>query len=189
MNVKNKILESALNVFIEKGFYKARIEDIAKKAGIAKGTVYLYFKNKKELFFSSIINEFEKFYSKMKKILKKEKEPEKKLKKILYLFYENLKKKRKYFESAIRLWPGEIGEEIIKLILPRIRKILTEIESILKEGKKKGIFKNLQSPYSDAVIIMGMIRASAMADIFFGKEVPFEKTWIYIENLLKIKEV
>lgn len=44
------ILEAALAVFIDKGFAAARIDDVAKRAGIAKGTVYLYFDGKEALF-------------------------------------------------------------------------------------------------------------------------------------------
>jgi AcrR family transcriptional regulator len=45
-----EILESALAVFAEKGFAAARMEDIALKAGVTKGTIYLYFPSKEEVF-------------------------------------------------------------------------------------------------------------------------------------------
>ena len=45
-----QILEAALHVFGERGLANARLDDIAKRAGLAKGTIYLYFPNKEELF-------------------------------------------------------------------------------------------------------------------------------------------
>ena len=45
-----QILEAALEVFAERGLSAARLEDIAKRAGVSKGTIYLYFPNKEELF-------------------------------------------------------------------------------------------------------------------------------------------
>jgi len=45
-----EILEAALASFAEKGFAGTRMDDIAKRAGITKGTIYLYFKSKEELF-------------------------------------------------------------------------------------------------------------------------------------------
>ena len=45
-----QILAAALDVFGEKGLAAARLDDIAKRAGLAKGTIYLYFANKDELF-------------------------------------------------------------------------------------------------------------------------------------------
>ena len=44
-----QILEAALAVFAERGLAAARLEDIAKRAGVSKGTIYLYFANKEEL--------------------------------------------------------------------------------------------------------------------------------------------
>jgi AcrR family transcriptional regulator len=45
-----QILDAALEVFGEHGLAAARLEDIAKRAGLSKGTIYLYFPNKEELF-------------------------------------------------------------------------------------------------------------------------------------------
>jgi AcrR family transcriptional regulator len=45
-----EILEAALKVFAEKGFAGARMEDIAARAGVTKGTIYLYFENKEAVF-------------------------------------------------------------------------------------------------------------------------------------------
>lgn len=45
-----EILDAALTVFAEKGFAAARMEDIAARAGVTKGTIYLYFPSKEEVF-------------------------------------------------------------------------------------------------------------------------------------------
>lgn len=49
-----EILEAALDVFTERGLAGARVEDIATRAGVSKGTVYLYFSGKEELFREAI---------------------------------------------------------------------------------------------------------------------------------------
>jgi TetR/AcrR family transcriptional regulator, repressor for uid operon len=49
-NIKNKIIESAISTFSKYGYDKSRMDDIAKTAKLSKGTIYLYFKNKEELF-------------------------------------------------------------------------------------------------------------------------------------------
>jgi AcrR family transcriptional regulator len=45
-----EILDAALRVFVQRGLHKAKLEEVAQEAGISKGTIYLYFKNKEELF-------------------------------------------------------------------------------------------------------------------------------------------
>ena len=44
-----ELLEAALAVFVERGFAAARLEEVAKRAGVSKGTVYLYFSSKEDL--------------------------------------------------------------------------------------------------------------------------------------------
>ncbi len=47
---KQAILDAALDVFAERGFEAARLDDVAARAGVAKGTLYLYFEDKEDLF-------------------------------------------------------------------------------------------------------------------------------------------
>lgn len=46
---RERILEAALHVFAERGFYNAKVSEVAKEAGVADGTIYLYFANKDDL--------------------------------------------------------------------------------------------------------------------------------------------
>src|SRR6267143_4339928 len=45
-----EIVAAALDVFVERGFAAAKLEDVARRAGVTKGTIYLYFENKEALF-------------------------------------------------------------------------------------------------------------------------------------------
>lgn len=45
-----ELLSAALDLFVERGYAATRLDDVAKKAGVSKGTLYLYFTNKEELF-------------------------------------------------------------------------------------------------------------------------------------------
>jgi TetR/AcrR family fatty acid metabolism transcriptional regulator len=55
LNKRKAIIEAAIEFFSRRGFHKTKISQIAKAAGVADGTVYLYFKNKDDL----LINAFE----------------------------------------------------------------------------------------------------------------------------------
>jgi TetR/AcrR family transcriptional regulator, repressor for uid operon len=50
--VRERILQSAIDTFSQYGFDKTRMEDIAEAAKLAKGTLYLYFKSKEDLFYA-----------------------------------------------------------------------------------------------------------------------------------------
>ncbi|EHS58389.1 TetR/AcrR family transcriptional regulator [Paenibacillus sp. Aloe-11] len=51
---RKEIIEAALNVFGTKGYSRTNIEDITNEIGMSKGAIYQYFKNKEELFISTI---------------------------------------------------------------------------------------------------------------------------------------
>ncbi|HWQ65800.1 MAG TPA: TetR/AcrR family transcriptional regulator [Methanospirillum sp.] len=53
---QRRILESATKKVLEKGYQKVNMEEIAKEAGISRPTLYLYFKNKEELFLAIVTN-------------------------------------------------------------------------------------------------------------------------------------
>ncbi len=56
------ILEAARAVFARKGFAAALVDDIADEAGIAKGTVYLYFPSKKDIYLAALVEELQRFH-------------------------------------------------------------------------------------------------------------------------------
>ena len=45
-----ELLDAALDLFVERGYAATRLDDVAQRAGVSKGTVYLYFDSKEELF-------------------------------------------------------------------------------------------------------------------------------------------
>jgi AcrR family transcriptional regulator len=51
-----ELLAAALDLFVERGFASTRLEDVARRAGVSKGTLYLYYENKDELFKAVVRN-------------------------------------------------------------------------------------------------------------------------------------
>ena len=70
---RRRILESAVRVFAKEGFFKAKVSAIAEDAGLAPGTVYLYFKNKEDILISIFDVRMEEIISRFRSaILEKE---------------------------------------------------------------------------------------------------------------------
>lgn len=65
---RKRIVEAATEVFIRHGYRKANVDEVAERAGVAKGTIYLYFKNKAELLLEAIIEEKKAYFRKLKPI-------------------------------------------------------------------------------------------------------------------------
>lgn len=61
-----RILDAAIDVIAEHGFFNARINEIAHRAGVADGTVYLYFKNKDHILRDAIASGFAQFFAQIR---------------------------------------------------------------------------------------------------------------------------
>jgi AcrR family transcriptional regulator len=57
-NKRRLIIQTAARLFSEQPFHKVRLDDVADAAGVGKGTVYIYFKNKEELYYSLVMEGF-----------------------------------------------------------------------------------------------------------------------------------
>ncbi len=79
------IMKSALKVFAEKGYYNAKMEEIAEGAGVGKGTVYSYFHNKQDLFDTMVFWFLKEYFNKLENNIK-EKDS---LEEIVYKFIYN----------------------------------------------------------------------------------------------------
>jgi AcrR family transcriptional regulator len=86
---RNKILNTALKCFRQYGYSKCTLKDIAVKAGISRASLYLYFRNKKELFIT-ITNELhEEYYIESREILESDKSDKQKIKDIIDVWIVN----------------------------------------------------------------------------------------------------
>jgi AcrR family transcriptional regulator len=66
---RGRILQAATELFIEQGYRKTSVDEVAIKAGVAKGTVYLYFKTKADLMVQAIVEEKKQYLVRIKPVL------------------------------------------------------------------------------------------------------------------------
>ena len=85
-----RILDAAVAVFAEKGFFISRISDIADRADVADGTVYLYFKSKEEILMTAINTAFDAFMSQARTELEKLPDPAERLRRLAFLHLDAL---------------------------------------------------------------------------------------------------
>ncbi|HEY8531142.1 MAG TPA: TetR/AcrR family transcriptional regulator [Limnochorda sp.] len=82
---RERILLSALRVFGQRGFHQATIEEVAREAGVGKGTIYLYVPSKEALFLEAIRYLADKHFEEAREIASGSAEPLEKLRRILEL--------------------------------------------------------------------------------------------------------
>jgi len=76
---RERLLKAAIKVFARDGFFKAKVEEIARHAGVATGTTYLYFKNKDDLLISIFEEEMTPIIERIKAELSNQTSPEERI--------------------------------------------------------------------------------------------------------------
>jgi TetR/AcrR family transcriptional regulator, fatty acid metabolism regulator protein len=82
---RERIMNAAIASFAQQGYHQATIADVAREAGVAAGTIYLYFKNKDDLLVSIFEEKVQRFIQEFHRRLSQEENAEVKLRKLVHL--------------------------------------------------------------------------------------------------------
>jgi TetR/AcrR family fatty acid metabolism transcriptional regulator len=85
-----QIIAAAIRVFARSGYYNSRVSDIAREAGIASGTIYLYFKTKDEILVTLFREKMAEWVALVRRELAAERNPVTKIRKIVALHFKVL---------------------------------------------------------------------------------------------------
>lgn len=85
-----QIIDAAIRVFARAGFYNSRVSDIAREAGIAAGTIYLYFKTKDEILVTLFREKMAAWVASVRAEIAGERDPVTKIRRIVALHFDAL---------------------------------------------------------------------------------------------------
>ncbi len=182
------ILNAAVKVFAEKGYYSSRTLDISGEAGVAYGSLYQYFKSKEDILLSIYRENWDFLIKRMEKINQTITDPTEKLLAIFGFIFRSYQRNPNLMKVLI-------------MEVPRLRQIYTPenwesynrflkgVSDIFSEGQKKGIFRRDFSPMAATFVIFGAvdmtIRQYVYNPDFNHDEFPVEKAEIKIMSLLE----
>jgi AcrR family transcriptional regulator len=153
------ILEAARKVFASKGFNDATMDDIADAAGVAKGTVYLYYSSKRDVYFAALKFGIRQMYSMLVDKLETASTTEDKFRSLIaakLAYFDANRDFFKIFYSELGRFPshpGGIDSEFKALYLEQAQLV----ECILKEGARKKVLRSVR-PEQAAFAISDVIR-------------------------------
>ena len=87
---REAILRAAITVFAHNGYFNSKVADIAREAGVADGTVYLYFKSKEDILHSIFDRSVEEALDAARNEVQQVSDPREKLRQIAFLHLERL---------------------------------------------------------------------------------------------------
>jgi TetR/AcrR family fatty acid metabolism transcriptional regulator len=135
-----KIIVAATKVFAKKGFFNARISDIAKEAKVADGTIYLYFNNKFDILISVLEEEIGKIIEQIRKAIEKETDPEK----MLTIFIEkhlSAMKHNKNLAEVIHIELRQSDRLVKEYRNNTFRQYINLISEIIQQGQELGFYR------------------------------------------------
>jgi TetR/AcrR family transcriptional regulator, fatty acid metabolism regulator protein len=153
---REAILRAAIEVFAGKGYFNSKVADIAGAAGVADGTVYLYFKNKDDILHSIFDRAMAEFISEGKAQIDGIDGPDAKLVRIAELHLERLGSDRDLavvFQVELRGSTKFMQE----FSAAGFREYLDIICATFAEGQRRGVFRNDVKPIVAAKIFYGAI--------------------------------
>jgi TetR/AcrR family fatty acid metabolism transcriptional regulator len=158
---RERILRAAVRVFAKNGFYDTRVSEVAKAAGVADGTIYLYFKSKDELLLSLFEDRVEALLSFMKLELPKQKGAPAKLRRILELQLGLLEGERDLAEVFTVIF-RQSTKLLKEYAAPKFLAYLESIAAIVAEGQAEGDFRTDVAPLVVARATWGALDGVAL---------------------------
>jgi TetR/AcrR family fatty acid metabolism transcriptional regulator len=170
---RDAILRAGIKVFAEKGYFNSKVADVARAAGIADGTVYLYFKSKDEILHSIFDEAMEKFIAEGKRELAKVASPVDRLKKVAELHLKRLGDDR---DLAIVFQVELRGSTkfMQQFSAAGFHEYLEVIKKTVEEGQKAGMFRTDIKAVVCAKILYGALDEMVTNWILSKKAYPLE---------------
>ena len=158
---RERILDAAELVFAKSGFFHARVAEIAKTAGVADGTIYLYFKSKDDVLISWFESRMERVNSALEKAVSAATTPKEKL---LCFIRAHLKlvAEQPSVAEVLTVELRQSSKFMKEYANPRFGEFLKVLATVIAEGQESGDFSaEIPSPVA-ARAIFGMLDELAL---------------------------
>lgn len=132
-----RILESALRVFASKGFFGAKVSDVAEEAGVADGTIYLYFKSKDDLLISLFEEQMSQVNAALLDATCGVEDPAEKLRRFVRTYVE-LVERNPHAAEVITIELRQSAKFMKQYANPRFADFLKFLAAIIEEGQTQG---------------------------------------------------
>lgn len=163
---KELLFAAAAQVFAEKGFHTAKVEEIAQLAGVGKGTVYEYFSSKEKLFIEMLENGLQCFRRKYKEATAGERTATGKLAAFIDCFFE-FHRQNPHVGRITGTNPGQWWPDLRSQLIAMQQTLQGDVANIINEGIRSGEFRAFDSGLA-AQMFLGMV--FSFGGPFFSEE-------------------
>jgi TetR/AcrR family transcriptional regulator, fatty acid metabolism regulator protein len=158
---RERILDAAVRVFARKGFHATRVSEVAKAAGVADGTIYLYFESKDHLLVSLLEHRIERLLEYLERELPRAPSASHRLQRIIELQLGLLEGERDLAEVVTVIF-----RQSAKLMkehgAPKFNAYLDAIARVIAEGQATGELRDDVTPHVAARAVFGALDGISM---------------------------
>ncbi|HAE40172.1 MAG TPA: hypothetical protein DCG57_16300 [Candidatus Riflebacteria bacterium] len=186
---KTRILEAAIKLFTMQGYHETKLDEVAKQAEIAKGTLYLYYKSKEDLFLQCLIDGFEKSMVLTRAVIESHENTNGRLLKLLELqaelFRHNGPLIQQFIQSGITI-SSSAGAP--KRFFNMMKEKVELVAVFFSECVKNGEFSERFTPMQMALIFHQIFDLNLKFQMFQAPTISPERCSEMLLDLFKSKE-
>ncbi|HWZ12071.1 MAG TPA: TetR/AcrR family transcriptional regulator [Acidobacteriaceae bacterium] len=178
-----RILDAAVQVIAEHGFFNARVSEIASRAGVADGTVYLYFKNKDHILREAIDTAFRNFFDRAKQEIQTVSSARMQLELLARLHLETLAAHRNLaivMQTEVR----QSARFIAEFSHQHLVDYLNLVREVIRLGQEQGLFREDISDRLVAHCMFGALDEMVSSWVFTGRPFDPDKIASAVMNLI-----
>ena len=176
---KNAILKAARKLFFEKGFRSVTVESIARKAELSKGSIYLHYSSKEEIYSQILLSDIDKFHDHVAGILQESSGASEALIRLAEIYVDFFLNDRELFRILMNFMIHNNGmnlpEDLNIHIIKTTNRAIGIFEEILKFGMEKGEFPPDINLRLNRNAIWGFLNGIIALHLFVGKEAKREE--------------
>jgi TetR/AcrR family fatty acid metabolism transcriptional regulator len=181
---RERILAAAERIFARHGFFAARVSEIAKEAGVADGTIYLYFKSKDDILISLFEEQMEKVQSVLGAALAGSAPADVKLRSFIGA-YMNLVSENRHAAEVITIELRQSAKFMKEYKNPRFADFLKPLAGVIDEGQKDGRFRSdVPAPFAARALFGALDELALMWVTTRGEKVDIRKVAGWIGDLV-----
>jgi AcrR family transcriptional regulator len=173
-NRRNAILKAARKLFFERGFKTVTVESIARKAELSKGSIYLYFNSKEEIYTQILLNDIDKFHEHFTDLLQNSPTASEALIRFTSIYVDLFLNDRELFRILMTFMlhtsDMNLPEELNSRIIKSTNKNVIIIEDIFKYGIDRGEFPPTINLRLNRNAIWGLLNGIISLYLFTGTE-------------------
>lgn len=167
------LLDAAVRSFAQAGYHRTRVADIAREAGVADGTVYIYFENKEDILISLFQDLMKRFVEDLNSELTLCQDANEKLYRIISYHLTTLAN-RPDQARVTQIELRQIDKTINQGISKPLKIYFQLIEEVVAEGKEQGLYRRGIDPKTARKVVFGAIDEVVTCWVMSGK--PYDLT-------------